>query len=99
MKYRPLKDGGVIRPAEGVLKYKGGIIVRRIVRESRNDGEMIAVESGLGGESGRPRSSEGQETVRVKDAGDVPVRQRQKGMFPGRWRCLAAGVTGMKYGE
>ncbi|WP_156376355.1 hypothetical protein [Neorhizobium vignae] len=57
MKYRPLKDGGVIRPAKGVLKYKGGIIVRRIVRESRKDGEMIAVESGLRGESGNPSSS------------------------------------------
>ncbi|CDN49123.1 Hypothetical protein NGAL_HAMBI2427_36640 [Neorhizobium galegae bv. orientalis] len=35
MKYRPLHDPAVIRPAEGVLEYEGGIIIHDIVRESR----------------------------------------------------------------
>ncbi|MDQ0394523.1 co-chaperone GroES [Labrys monachus] len=53
MKFRPLHDRIVIRPAEGDLKSKGGIIIPDTAKEKPQEGEVIAVGPGLRDESGR----------------------------------------------
>ncbi|MGK6312607.1 co-chaperone GroES [Neorhizobium sp. DT-125] len=53
MTFRPLHDRVVIRRAEGDLTSKGGIIIPDTAKEKPQEGEVIAVGSGLRDESGK----------------------------------------------
>ena len=53
MNFRPLHDRVVIRRAECDLKSKGGIIIPDTAKEKPQEGEVIAVGSGLRDESGK----------------------------------------------
>ena len=71
MKFRPLHDRVVIRRAESDTKSKGGIIIPDNAKEKPQEGEVIAVGSGVRDESG---------TVQPLDvkAGDRVVVRRIK---------------------
>lgn len=53
MKFRPLHDRVVIRPAEGDLKSRGGIIIPDTAREKPQEGEVVAAGPGNRDESGK----------------------------------------------
>lgn len=52
MKFRPLPDRVVIRPAEGDLKSRGGIITPDTAREKPQKAELLAAGPGNRGENG-----------------------------------------------
>ena len=53
MSFRPLHDRVVVRRLEGEEKTKGGIIIPDTAKEKPQEGEVIAVGSGVRGEDGK----------------------------------------------
>ncbi len=53
MKFRPLHDRVGIRPAEGDLRSRGGIIIPDTARENSQDGEVVATGPGNRNASGK----------------------------------------------
>ena len=52
-KFRPLHDRVVVRRVESEAKTKGGIIIPDTAKEKPQEGEIIAVGSGIRDESGK----------------------------------------------
>ena len=53
MKFRPLQDGVLVRRIEQDAKTAGGIIIPDTAKEKPQEGEVIAVGSGVRGEDGK----------------------------------------------
>jgi len=53
MKFRPLQDRVLIRRVEQEAKTAGGIIIPDTAKEKPQEGEVIAVGSGVRGEDGK----------------------------------------------
>ena len=53
MKFRPLHDRVLIRPAEGETKTAGGIIIPDTAQEKPMEGEIVAVGPGARGDDGK----------------------------------------------
>src|ERR1700712_4659700 len=51
--FRPLHDRVVVRRVEAEAKTKGGIIIPDTVKEKPQEGEIVAVGSGIRDESGK----------------------------------------------
>ena len=82
MKFRPLHDRVVVRRVEQESKTAGGIIIPDTAKEKPQEGEVIAVGSGVRDESGKVQP--------------LDVKAGDRGLF-GKWSGTEVKIDGVDY--